>query len=70
MTTVGYGDLTPLGSLPRGLVVFEALLGQIFLVAGRGASGLALQAAARDIWEMGSESPAACPRRPSTPAER
>lgn len=32
MTTVGYGDLTPLGSLPRGLVVFEALLGQIFLV--------------------------------------
>jgi hypothetical protein len=32
MTTVGYGDLTPLGSLPRGLAVFEALLGQIFLV--------------------------------------
>lgn len=32
MTTVGYGDLTPVGDLPRILAVLEALLGQIFLV--------------------------------------
>jgi hypothetical protein len=32
MTTVGYGDFTPASALPRMLVVFEALLGQIFLV--------------------------------------
>ena len=32
MTTVGYGDLTPATGLPRTNAVFEALLGQIFLV--------------------------------------
>ena len=32
MTTVGYGDFSPAGAVPRMLVVFEALLGQIFLV--------------------------------------
>jgi hypothetical protein len=32
MTTVGYGDLTPAGSLGRMLAVGEALVGQIYLV--------------------------------------
>ncbi len=32
MTTVGYGDLTPATSLARVLSLFEAMLGQIFLV--------------------------------------
>ena len=32
MTTVGYGDFTPASSVPRVLVVFEAMLGQVFLV--------------------------------------
>jgi hypothetical protein len=32
MTTVGYGDFSPAGAVPRVLVIFEALLGQIFLV--------------------------------------
>jgi hypothetical protein len=32
MTTVGFGDFTPGSSLPRVLVVFEAMLGQVFLV--------------------------------------
>jgi lysylphosphatidylglycerol synthetase-like protein (DUF2156 family) len=32
MTTVGYGDFSPASAVPRMLVVFEALLGQIFLV--------------------------------------
>src|SRR5215211_6794315 len=32
MTTTGYGDYTPLGSVARSLAVLEALLGQIFLV--------------------------------------
>jgi hypothetical protein len=32
LTTLGYGDLTPVGYLPRTLTVFEALIGQIFLV--------------------------------------
>lgn len=32
MTTVGYGDFTPAGAVPRMLVIFEALLGQVFLV--------------------------------------
>jgi voltage-gated potassium channel len=30
--TVGYGDFTPGSAVPRVLVVFEALLGQVFLV--------------------------------------
>jgi hypothetical protein len=32
MTTVGYGDLTPASGLPRTMSVFDALVGQIFLV--------------------------------------
>ena len=32
MTTVGYGDLTPVGNLPRMLAATEALIGQIYLV--------------------------------------
>ena len=32
MTTVGFGDFTPGEPLPRVLVVFEAMLGQVFLV--------------------------------------
>lgn len=32
MATVGYGDLTPAGDVPRMMAVVDALLGQIFLV--------------------------------------
>lgn len=32
LTTVGFGDLTPLTNLARSVVVLEALMGQIFLV--------------------------------------
>jgi Ion channel len=32
LSTVGYGDLTPLGQLPRALAVCEMLIGQIYLV--------------------------------------
>jgi Ion channel len=32
LTTVGYGDLVPIGNLPRTIVVIEALLGQSYLV--------------------------------------
>lgn len=32
LTTVGFGDLTPLSNLARSVVVLEALMGQIFLV--------------------------------------
>ena len=32
MTTTGYGDFSPGSAVPRVLVVFEAILGQIFLV--------------------------------------
>jgi hypothetical protein len=32
LTTVGFGDLTPLSKLARSIVVLEALIGQIFLV--------------------------------------
>jgi Ion channel len=32
MTTVGYGDLTPVEGFPRTMAVLEALIGQIFLV--------------------------------------
>jgi hypothetical protein len=32
MTTVGYGDLSPIGDLPRILAASEALIGQIYLV--------------------------------------
>lgn len=32
LTTVGFGDVVPVGRLARAVVVLEALLGQIFLV--------------------------------------
>ncbi len=32
LTTVGYGDLAPRGHLSRGLSIFEALAGQLYLV--------------------------------------
>jgi hypothetical protein len=32
LSTVGYGDLTAVGSLPRSLSVFEAIAGQVYLV--------------------------------------
>lgn len=32
MTTLGYGDIVPATDLPRAMVVFETLLGQIYLV--------------------------------------
>jgi hypothetical protein len=32
LTTVGFGDVYPVGRLARALVVLEALLGQMFLV--------------------------------------
>ena len=32
LTTVGYGDLSPLGGVPRAFAVAEMLAGQIYLV--------------------------------------
>lgn len=32
MTTLGYGDISPITDLPRALVILETLLGQIYLV--------------------------------------
>ena len=32
MTTVGYGDITPVTNLARAVVVFQTIMGQIFLV--------------------------------------
>lgn len=32
MTTLGYGDITPLGAIPRALVIMQTLVGQIYLV--------------------------------------
>ncbi|MCH7581044.1 MAG: hypothetical protein IIC72_00250 [Acidobacteria bacterium] len=32
MTTVGYGDITPVTDLARAVVVFQTIIGQIFLV--------------------------------------
>jgi hypothetical protein len=34
LTTVGYGDLVPLADPARGVAVLEAVLGQLYLVAG------------------------------------
>ena len=36
MTTLGYGDLTPVPDLPRMIAVTEALIGQIYLVTAVG----------------------------------
>jgi hypothetical protein len=36
MTTVGYGDLSPVEDLPRMIAVTEALIGQIYLVTAVG----------------------------------
>ena len=30
LTTIGYGDITAINSLPRTLVIFEGLIGQLF----------------------------------------
>lgn len=32
ITTLGYGDITPVGDLARALVVLEAFIGQVYLV--------------------------------------
>jgi hypothetical protein len=32
MTTIGFGDLTPVGSLPRASAVLEGIIAQVFLV--------------------------------------
>jgi uncharacterized membrane protein len=32
MTTLGYGDITPVTDLARAVVVFQTIMGQIFLV--------------------------------------
>ena len=32
MTTLGYGDITPIGDVARAAVIFQTLLGQIYLV--------------------------------------
>ena len=32
MTTLGYGDITPVTDLARALVIFQTIMGQIFLV--------------------------------------
>ena len=33
LTTVGYGDISPVSSVARGLAVAEAILGQLYLVS-------------------------------------
>jgi hypothetical protein len=32
LMTVGFGDLTPAGQLPRAVTILEAMIGQLFLV--------------------------------------
>ena len=32
LTTLGYGDITPVASLARSLCILEAVLGQLYLV--------------------------------------
>jgi voltage-gated potassium channel Kch len=32
MTTLGYGDITPIAPIARSLAMLEALIGQIYLV--------------------------------------
>ncbi len=44
LTTLGYGDITPVSGLPRSLAALEAFLGQVFLV-GTVARLVALQVA-------------------------
>ncbi len=59
LTTVGYGDLAPRGDVARTLAIFEAILGQVFLVT----------AVARIVSLMGSERLPLAPRR-SMPTTR
>ncbi len=62
LTTVGYGDLTPTSGAARATAIFEALVGQLYLVGvvatlggalGKGRGGL--------MKELGSEPAAAAP---------
>ena len=53
LTTVGFGDITPATQVARSLAIFEAILGQVFLVT----------AVARIVSLLGSER-AAVPRVP------
>ena len=55
LTTVGFGDLTPATEFARSLSIFEAILGQVFLVT----------AVARIVSLLGSEKPAV-PRVPAS----
>jgi hypothetical protein len=51
LTTVGYGDLTPVSDVARSLAVVQALLGQVFLVV----------LVARTVSLLGQERPASDP---------
>jgi hypothetical protein len=55
LTTVGFGDLTPATEFARSLSIFEAILGQVFLVT----------AVARIVSLLGSEKPSD-PRLPAS----
>ena len=59
LTTLGYGDLVPRGDAARTLAIFEAILGQVFLVT----------AVARIVSLIGSERQPLAPRR-SMPTTR
>ena len=59
LTTLGYGDLVPRSDIARTLAVFEAILGQVFLVT----------AVARIVSLIGSERGPLAPRR-SMPTTR
>ena len=59
LTTLGYGDLVPRGDAARTLAIFEAILGQVFLVT----------AVARIVSLIGSERRPLAPRR-SMPTTR
>ena len=54
LTTVGYGDFTPATDVARSLAIFEAILGQVFLIT----------AVARIVSLLGSDRPATFPMRP------
>ncbi|MEI7621939.1 MAG: ion channel [Actinomycetes bacterium] len=55
LTTVGFGDFTPATQMARSLAIFEAILGQVFLVT----------AVARIVSLLGSQRPA-MPRVPTS----